>query len=105
MNEIRFEDRGRPWRAQLVKTGDTYGLGGALVNADGALVEFYDCRHPKFGERGQFVSRYCLDTLVGTALEGAGLNLHGGEPAWTLDADSIELVVKQMQEWVHNRKE
>lgn len=98
--EIRFEDRGRPWRAQLVPAGGRYGVGDSMINHGGPMVEFYDCELPKFGTRGQLVSRYYLDTLEGTARHGAGLDLYHNEPEWSLDADSIAIVVKLMLEFV-----
>jgi hypothetical protein len=88
---------GRTFMVRLVEEGDAYGREDCLTHRDRTpLVEFYDATYAGrgFGPRGQFVSRYYLDTLTG---EGSfsqgdlrvgmnGLNLHFGEPAWKLDA-------------------
>lgn len=52
------------YNVRIVKPGDRYGLKDCLVNDKGEeLVEFYDSRY-MHTERGQFVSRYYLSTLL-----------------------------------------
>lgn len=87
---------GVPFLVRIVNVGDKYGRDFCLTYSEGErgeefrdadpLVEFYDARYPHT-EYGQFVSRYYRSTL----LEGpvSGLNLHGGIPAWRVDADSM----------------
>ena len=83
-----------PWAVRIVRTGDAYGLDDRLTHdkAD-PLVEFYDTRQagPKFGPRGQFVSRYDLSTLLDHR-PGAGLCLQGGVPSWTVTGADFERV-------------
>ena len=87
-------DQGRTFAVRIVRKGDAYGLHDCLIHdEDKPLVEFYDASQDpkKFGERGQFVSRYYVDTLTGRdgfgrdIRNGYALNLHGGVEAWTLD--------------------
>lgn len=69
--------------------GDSYGLNLMLIYKGEPVVEYYDARyaHTDFG---QFISGYCLSTLTDHVDQGrGGLNLHGGEPDWTLDEESF----------------
>ena len=118
-NMLRItNDRGRNFNVRIVREGDRYGRDDCLVydpsdrefNKDDVLVEFYDATYTaKFGERGQFVSRYYATTLLGTdefgdGMEeemGVGLDLMGYEPAWKIDADAMDIV----RLWVHNQTE
>lgn len=73
-----------------------------------AIVEFYDRRHnhePEIG--GQFTGYYDIRTLLGRPGgygdgrigEGHyGLNLQGGVPAWTLDAEGCALVAGWLEQ-------
>ena len=83
------------WTARLVETGDRYGLNDCLVHDDDEpLIEFYDLRFTEnFGPRGQFVSRYYLSTFLDVIAAGSGLDLDGGIPAWTLDAEAAAAAV------------
>jgi len=95
---------GRTFTVRLVEQGDAYGRDDTLTHREREpLVEFYDATHAgeRFGPRGQFVSRYYLNTLTG---EGSfsrddlrvglyGLDLHGGEPVWKLDAPATSAAV------------
>ena len=86
-------DQGRMFNVRIVREGDRYGLDDCLTHNGAPMVEFYDASQDpaKFGERGQFVSRYYVDTLTGRdgfgrdIRNGHALNLHGGVEAWTLD--------------------
>lgn len=85
---------GTRFAVRVLRKGDTYGLDGCLTNDhDTPLVEFYDLdQGEKFGPAGQFVSRYYAHTLLGTGPHAgerigttAGLDLHAGILAWSLD--------------------
>jgi hypothetical protein len=78
------------FNVRLVNKGDKYGYDFRLTHTeDKPLVEFYDSRYPHT-EFGQFVQRYYVETI----LDGGecGLNLHGGEPAWTVSAEDMATV-------------
>lgn len=81
--------------ARRVDEGDRYGLDNCLTHpGSDPLIEFYDARHPHC-EYGQFVSRYCLSTLQKHNPE-CGLDLHGGERDWKIDAASVGAVLKAL---------
>lgn len=100
---------GTRFAVRVLHRGDTYGATGALVNDhDTPLVEFYDLDQvATHGRTGQFVSRYYAHTLLGTGPHAgerigttAGIDLHGGVPAWSVDrvtaahvADWLDTVV------------
>lgn len=64
---------------------------GHVNDAGATLVEVLDTEnaHPEFCPRGQFVSRYYLTTLLEHPA-GAGLNLHGGVPVWTIPSSDMD---------------
>lgn len=78
--------------ARLLTEGDVYGLSGALAweHEDRPGVEFYDTRYP-ISVYGQFVGRYFVETLLERD-EHVGLDLHGGVPDWSIDADAMDVV-------------
>jgi hypothetical protein len=83
------------WAVRLVQRGDAYGLNDQLTHdKDEPLVEFFDTRYPHT-PLGQFVSRYNLDTLLGS--EG-GINLDGGIPAWSVSAAGMAPVTAWLRE-------
>jgi len=91
------------WNVKIVRKGETYGRGNALANHDDQpLVEFYDgSQDPtKFGELGQFVTRYRLGTLLkehdGSDRPFGRLDLHSDIPAWTVQANEM----KEITEWL-----
>ena len=59
------------------------------------MIEFYDLSYPEtFGDKGQFVSRYYVHTLL-TRFNKQGarwnaLQLHGGVEDWLLTDDNVE---------------
>jgi len=98
---------GRQFFVRIVFQGEHYGLGDRLTHGEkDPLVEFYDFTHAtpgpavrplgedsnRFGARGQFVSRYNASTLAEFDARTA-LNLHGGEPVWTVDAEALRPVL------------
>lgn len=99
---IKNHETGIPFTVRLVEKGDRYGLRNCLVhNEDEPLVEFYDARYPFCSDPegnvlGQFVSRYNLTILTGEhefssgGIAGRGINLHGGEPNWQIDAKGAD---------------
>lgn len=88
------------FNVRLVFKGDKYGKDFCLSydETDDPMVEFYDARYPHT-EFGQFVSRYCVSTLLSDAerLAKSGLCLNGGVPDWVLDSASISRVFT----WIH----
>lgn len=86
-----------PIVARFVRKGDRYGREGCLIhNEEEPLVEFYDGRYDfdKWtGFVGQFISRYCLSTIVGH--EG-GLCLDGGVPEWILSGENM----RDIRTWI-----
>jgi hypothetical protein len=73
------------YNVRVVQVGERYGRNDCLVNDTAPLVEFYDTRYnpSDFMGRGQFVSRYYVDTILGSDYPG-GLCLDGGVPEWTV---------------------
>ncbi len=82
------------FNVRIVFRGQGYGLNDAVIHdRDRPLVEFYDDRHhSESGDRGQFVSRYYVSTLLENENVGRGLDLYGGVPAWTVSADDMATV-------------
>lgn len=94
-------DQGRTFNVRMVFEGDRYGLNDCLTHDnDKPLVEFYDATQDpkKFGERGQFVSRYYVETLTDSLVSRKckvyGFSLLGGVDAWTLDAESASKAIE-----------
>jgi hypothetical protein len=61
------------------------------------LTEFYDSTQDpeKFGELGQFVSRYYMETLLGRR-DGYGLCLDGAISSWRLSKEAYA----EVHEWL-----
>lgn len=86
-------DEGRTFLVRAVRKGERYGLDDCLTHDEAdPLIEFYDLSADpkKFGERGQFVSRYYASTLA--KRDGLGLCLDGGIPEWSIDAEAMKPV-------------
>jgi len=98
-----ISESGRQFNVRLVRKGERYGLNDCLTHEkDQPMVEFYDASQDsaKFGARGQFISRYYLDTLTGAdrfsrgdVRDGGRLCLHGAIPAWDLDGPAAAMAV------------
>jgi hypothetical protein len=75
------------YNVRVVNTGDKYGRNDCLTNNKAPMVEFYDTRynHADSMGRGQFVSRYYVDTILDSEYPN-GLSLDGGIPEWTVSA-------------------
>jgi len=93
---LRDPESNKVWTVRLCLENDKYGLDDCLthINKD-PLVEFYDRKYlNKFsGDRGQFVSRYFLSTLLEDDWIDRGLNLHGGVPNWQVSQPFMEEVM------------
>ncbi len=83
------------FNVRILRKGDRYGLaltvgeGTSLrIEGEGPFVEFYDSRYPHT-EFGQFVSRYGVNTIMGTR---GGLDLMTCEPSWKIDAAAMDIV-------------
>lgn len=99
---------GVPMRARIVRKGASYGREGAKSATDDTVM-FFDTRYdhaPMVGDpddpsrerNGQFVSSYYVDTLTEDNHQG-GLDLHGGVPDWTIDAQTYA----DVHAWVSKR--
>jgi hypothetical protein len=78
---------GIKFNVRFVKPGDNYGLNRALINSEKiTLVEFYDAAYEGFGEDGQFISRYHLDTIMECH---GGIQLEGSIRDWYVSADNV----------------
>lgn len=103
MMPVFWNESGRPFRVRLVREGERYGRDDGIVHDAGdPLVEFYDASQDPavFGERGQFVSRYCASTLLAAdelmLRSRVGLTLQGDVPAWSVDG----CVMAQVYRWL-----
>lgn len=84
---------GVPFTVRYVAQGDQYGRNDCLLHDDPRpMIEFYDARYEHHTGRGQFVSRYYLDSLQDHPA-AIGLMLHGGEPQWSVDAVTLNHVL------------
>lgn len=80
------------FNVRVVRKGDHYGRNDCLEHdEDEPLVEFYDAKWTKFGPRGQFVSRYYLETIMETPTEH-GLALDCGVPEWSISKVGMKQV-------------
>ena len=98
---------GRIFGVRIIRKGDRYGLDDCLTVDGAPMVEFYDAtyRGPKFGPRGQFVSRYYASTLLeGGRGRKEGLCLHGGEPVWSIDAGTMRAIREYVVETLTSGK-
>ena len=76
------------FNTKIIGTGDRYGRADCLTNEGEPMIEFYDPRHVKHGPLGQFVSRYCVSTIIETNV-GHGLALQGDVLEWTVSAHDM----------------
>jgi hypothetical protein len=91
-----YNNDGRRFRATLVLDGDAYGRNNVLTHLGAPMVEFYDLSFPeKFGDEGQFVTRYYVSTFLAVP-PNAGLDLDAGVAAWRLDANALV----QVRRWL-----
>ena len=104
------------WRVHLVMPGGHYGRGDALTyeqnDADKygsglPLVEFYDISQNAVNfPGGQFVSRYYMNTLLGTdslnlsvpLRDMQAFSLDGGIPSWTVSGNDLKRVSNWLDE-------
>lgn len=85
---------------RIVQQGDAYGLNDCLIHEqEKPLVEFYDATQSKakFGERGQFVSRYYCDTILQQEGFPQGLLLQGGVWEWSVSPKGMQSVVEHIR--------
>lgn len=89
------------FNVRIVNKGDRYGRADCLTHDDDRpMVEFYDHRytHGDWADRGQFVSRYYVGTLLGTdgfykGVPTGGLCLDGGNrDEWSVSADEMAMI-------------
>jgi|TARA_R110000744_G_scaffold342135_1_gene447286 hypothetical protein len=110
-NDILYKNA--PWKVKIVFKEDAYGLDNCLThNEDEPLVEFYDLAHKEtFGDKGQFVSRYYLSTILfeGCAISKqdlinaenrdseVGINLQGNVKGWEMSAPCLTDVLDEIK--------
>lgn len=99
------------WYVRILEDGDRYGLDDCLEwQSSRSGVEFYDYSQDKekFGHRGQFVSRYYVETL----LEDAMLNYYGRnnridfcvlEPYYFVEDKDMRVIIKFLEEFANVR--
>jgi hypothetical protein len=88
---VTSETTKETFKVRLLATGDRYGLTNSLT-AMRPMVEFYDAKYAgdvRFGEHGQFVARYDLETLLDRD-QALGLDMRFGEPYWKIDAKALD---------------
>lgn len=91
------------WNVRVVTKSESYGSGNCLAHTgDDPAVEFYDGSQDteRFGELGQFVTRYQLSTLL-EHQDGKGLILDGGIPVWRVapnDMDEVKTWLRALSE-------
>ena len=88
------------FNVRIVNNGDKYGVNDCLTNNKGSMIEFYDSRFTQGadGNRGQFVTRYYISTLLAGSQYPNGLCLDGGIPAWSVSADGMKQVLEYIQQ-------
>lgn len=99
VNAKGFHDSARAivFTARMVFDGDNYGLDDCLTHQGEPMVEFYDQRY-KHTDRGQFVSRYYVETLFSSTdpekihAKSGGLCLNGGVNSWALTENTMQQV-------------
>jgi hypothetical protein len=84
---------------RIVNTGDKYGVNDCLTNNKAPMIEFYDARftHGADGARGQFVTRYYIETITDSGCPN-GLCLDGGVPVWFVSAEGMKEVIEYIKE-------
>lgn len=113
-NILRLNDAvmGQDWTVRIVEKNDKYGKDMCLTHRKvKPLVEFYDADHdfdrgPNNEYLGQFVSRYCIDSLLGDEFsnpigDGRGLCLHGGVDKWSIDGKAMKVVAEFLKDFVN----
>lgn len=99
------------WYVRIIERGDSYGLNDCLVwESSKPGVEFYDYSQDKskFGERGQCVSRYYIETLLEDAMlnyygRNQRLDLYGGVPSWKVENKEMRVIIKFLEEFANVR--
>lgn len=88
-------NQGRVFNIRLVVKGMSYGINGCLIyQKDEPLVEFYDATYANrigFSERGQFVEKYYLKTILGLNTN-SGLILDEGVPEWQVSITNLKQI-------------
>lgn len=79
------------FNVHILRPGDSYGRDNVLTCGPKSQVEFYDNRYD-FTPRGQFVTRYNVETILDGSTYPNGLCLDGGIPAWNVSASDMEKV-------------
>lgn len=92
-------ENGIPFNVRLLEKGEAYGLNDCLTHdGDEPLIEFYDgryCNEDFHIERGQFVARYYLETI----LEHSGeLLLYTDIEDWQVSGKNIREIKKHFSQ-------
>ncbi len=107
--------RNQDWTVRVVFEGDRYGrmMTGkmCLVHDDAEpMIEFYDADYDFDTDAdgkvlGQFVSRYCADTLLEDSKTTSGINLDGGVPKWTIEKTCYREILAKVESIIDDKKE
>ena len=102
MENLTLKNFGR-WNVRIVRQNDRYGLNDCLVHEESdPLIEFYDNNYKNDGEwkRGQFVSRYCAQTLFEDCYNCYkwGLQLYGEVPEWYVSPHEMTAIYRWLRE-------
>jgi len=98
------------WTVRVVFQGDRYGRDMCLVHDDAEpMIEFYDAEYDFDKDvdgrvLGQFVSRYCSETLLDDHDISCGLNLDGGIPKWSINAACYRVIIWKCVEIINEQK-
>ena len=89
---------GKQFAIRAIGENDNYGRNRCLTLKDNnKLIEFYDVEgsgDENFDELGQFIERYCLETIM--EIENCGLNINADVDVWSIDSFNIF----KIQQWI-----
>lgn len=95
-------DKGLVLNVKRVDPGEYYGRNQCVkCKPEETLIEFWDARFSHISPLGQFVSRYCLSTLIEHA-PYEGINLDGGVADWEIDAAALRLALWEVAGLIPN---
>ena len=107
---IRDIETNLDWTVRVVFKGDKYGLDMCLVHDNvEPMIEFYDAEYDFDKDvdgsvLGQFVSRYCADTLLEDIDNVRGICLDGGVPKWSIERQCYAVILWKCSEIINNQK-
>ena len=103
--------RNQDWTVRVIFEGDKYGRDMCLVHDDAEpMIEFYDADYDFDTDTdgkvlGQFVPRYCADTILEDIKTTNGIDLHGGVPKWTIEKICYREILLKVESILDHKKE